>query len=337
MTNYDAVPYCPESVLQLSDAICNLADKLHKLRIVAYPIGYSRLLLNAMFAKGFKEPKVVVPEDSVWPAKLPTILPSPFEPKIHSVITKSGKNPKNFKKQTAVEQTTPTPAAYKLNLKRSPSLVEEFENELQRYTSSSSSNYTSEIVDQLEERMLANGFTREDYSRVYTNLLPAFSSSASESTDDLLSIQSSQYSPATPRFQNFGDLLDVEDTRQRSSTKKGVRFDHLAVESTPERLPTPNTMNEINEKDPAFLRSLSAMRGGSGVTSPTSPLSPTNSGSGYHTPPRAMLRSTSVQGPRRTSYEFSPYRSTTSMSMANLRHGSLRQKCSSFFNKIRSP
>lgn len=331
--NYEPVPYCPESVLQLSDAICNLADKLHKLRIVAYPIGYSRLLLNAMFAKGFKEPKVVVPEESVWPANLPTILPSPFAPKIHSVIPKSGKEPEE---QTAVQQSTPTSATYKLNLKRSPSLVEEFENELQRYTSSSSSNYTSanEVIEQLEEKMLANCFSHADYSQVYTNLVPAFSSSASESTDDLLSIQSSQYSPATPRFQNFGDLLDVEDMRQsqRSSAKKGVRFDRLAVEVTPERLPTPNTMNEINEKDPAFLRSLSAMRG---VGSPTSPSSPNDSR--CPTPPRIMLRSTSVQGPRRTSFEFEMGRSGTSMSMANLRHGSLRQKCSSFFSKIRSP
>lgn len=276
------------------------------------------------------------PEESIWPANLPTILPSPYEPEVISTI-KTSKEPEEL---TAVEQTTPTPSTYKLNLKRSSSLVEEFENELQRYTSSSSSNYTSvenTLVEQLEEKMLSGGFTLADHTRRYTDLVPAFSS-ASESTDDLISSQGSQYgsqySPATPRFQNFGDLLNVEDTRQRSSTKKGVRFDRLVAESPPDRLPTPNTMNALNEKDPAFLRSLSAMRGGSGVTSPTSP---DNSDSGCPTPPRIMLRSTSVQGPRRTSFEFTPHRSTTSMSMANLRHGSLRQKCSSFFNKIRSP
>ncbi|CAG8980974.1 hypothetical protein HYALB_00011082 [Hymenoscyphus albidus] len=315
----DLIPYCPDSVLQLSDAICNLADKLHKLRIAGYPLGYSRLLLNAMFAKGFKEPKVIVPKESPWPANLPTIVPPVRYPSTF-----------NSPEVPSTDVLQPMPAmSYKLNLKRSPSLVEEFENELQRYASSSSSNYTSAnentLVEQLEEKV-RGGFTLADHTQRYADLVPAFSSAAG-STEDLLSAQGSQYTPATPRFQTFGDHLNVERKRR---TPKGVTFDRLDAPSPPARLPTPNTMNEINEKDPAFLRSVSALRVGHGVVSPD--ISRTFSG---RATPEVMLRSTSVQGARRTSLDHTHHRSTTSMSMAQIRQGSVRQKASMFFNKIR--
>lgn len=117
-----------------------------------------------------------------------------------------------------------------LTLHHSPSFAQDFEDELNRYSSpSSESNYT------FSPDLAPDGkkITLSEYVETYQALLPAIAASSP-------SVHS------TPRFAH----LEIERTTPDTPTT-----------TLPEPSPkTPNKMNELNEQDPAFIRTVNAMR-----------------------------------------------------------------------------
>lgn len=145
----------------------------------------------------------------------------------------------------------------RLDLPRSRSFVEEFEEGI-RNSSSTGSNYTLAVGNGTEETqptpkclLPRDSVAIPEYAKQYQELIyPIPSPAIEDPTKATLSSRTSPYLPATPRCCELDGLQPVGTPRRVPSF--GNR------ELTPNKL---NELNERNERDPAFLRTLEAFRG----------------------------------------------------------------------------
>src|SRR4051812_33728935 len=123
------VPYCPESVLGIAKYVSCLDGKLRRLRVAGYPLDYTKKLLN-MFAKGSKEVKYLTPEAPAWPPLPPASVVEHFTSTFNTPVSSFTSAFDGSALPSFPPTPTPTASTYHLDLKRSSSLVEEFQSGL---------------------------------------------------------------------------------------------------------------------------------------------------------------------------------------------------------------
>jgi hypothetical protein len=351
------VPYCAESATNIGNYVKCLHGKLRQLRLAGYPLDYTTKLLEC-FAHASGRPTLLTPAVPAWPPLPPVSIVEHFTSTFNTPMPSftpsfDGSAPPLFP-----VMPTPSASTYQLELNRSPSLVEEFRIGLGRCNSTGSdstySNYTiandeNTLVEEGEDTLEgAENSTSDNPAQEYCELVAPFTQSAT-SNDCRLSESATthHYMPATPRSKTMGDINGAASTRSRLA-KPSVRFDRLTP-SPPSRAPTPrtpNAMNARNEQDPAFVRSVTALCGVNLSAASRAQDHGFNRGLGLDfipppvlssvfTSPEPVLRSSSMQGRRRSSIDrVPPVRSATSMSMAAIKRGGVRRKCLSIMNKI---
>jgi len=142
--------------------------------------------------------------------------------------------------------STESASTFDLGLHHSRSFAEEFEEEMSRYNrysvySATSGNESSE-----------SGRTLTDHVRQYSSVVreTTISNTSTHAPSADSSLDSS-----TPRFQHLqpGEIM-VTRTFEITS---GTRTPSPKRSSTPK---SPNTLNQMNERDPAFVRTLNAIK-----------------------------------------------------------------------------
>ncbi|PVH77609.1 hypothetical protein DL98DRAFT_656639 [Cadophora sp. DSE1049] len=277
--------YCPNDVLNLCDSLIHLRGILQRCRVSGFPEAYSKELLNSIFRYGIIPPGYITPGDEAWPlppSRRPTLVLS--EPRTSE---------------------PPTPASLvsmeygQLKLQHSRSFVEEMEDEMSWYsTSPKSSNYA--LSPRLDTPTPAKPEKLDDGSKApieelvqtYKALLPAFVVSEPSVID----------APATPDPPPVTKLSSTTPAKAEPKLTAGTtatllprtpvsksRIPRAFTEPSPR---TPNKMNELNEQDPAFIRTVNAMRSLDSanarrhtmIASPKTPKSAGNTGTGNSTP-----------------------------------------------------
>ena len=239
------VQYCPDEALYLCDALCELRGVVQQSRISGFTLPYTEMLLSAIFAEGDAEPEYIVPTDAAWPE-----LPEPEPLVIHSFCPSPNPAP-----TAPMTPTTPVTPIFEsgLELSRTGSFDEDVKDEIKKYEPSVYSNYTTAPPDDAlaEEESCpttsTTGTSLSDHVRQYEVLLPSSHSIfGSELSLDRYSAQKLENS-CTPRSQLIHeDYLDI--TRRDLNAVSSMNPRHSA--------PSPNTMNNMNERDPAFLGTL---------------------------------------------------------------------------------
>jgi hypothetical protein len=335
-----------------------LDGKLRQLRLAGLPLDDTLKLLKT-FVDASGEPTFMKPPTPAWPplppASIVEYLTSAFNTPISSFSSNfDGSVPPLF--PLALTSSTST---YQLEFNRSPSLVREFRNGLGRCNSTASdstfSNYTigndeKTLVEEGEDTLDgAEKSTFDNPTQEYRELVSSFTQSVPSNDCHLSAGTTHTYMPATPRSTTMGDIDAGAGSMRCKLAKPSVRFDSLTP-SPPSRATTPrtpNAMNARNEQDPAFVRSVNALCGVDLSATNTDQNNVLNRGLGLgldfiqpvlasvFTSPEPLLRSTSMQGHRRSSSDQArPARCTTSMSMAAIKRGNVKRKCMNFVNKF---
>ncbi|CZT09579.1 uncharacterized protein RCO7_03700 [Rhynchosporium graminicola] len=306
--------YCPNDVLNLCDSLIHLRGMLQQCRISGFPDAYSRELLNSMFRYGNEAPEYEIPENNAWPFAPPLLTLS--EPRSLEPCTSEPPTPISLV-STEFGQ---------LQFQQTRSFFKEMEDQMSWYsTSPKSSNYTlsprfddpiiptkDEEDAKVEDDTKADESTREDgsveseqhelhtedHAQAYQALLPEMvfpelhlsEPSAIEVAfkrlEPPLNSTPESTTPAIPElFQPAKIGTTLRPCTPASASKS--RIPRAFTQPSPS---TPNKMNELNEQDPAFIRTVNAMRSLDGssmlrhsmIASPKRPDSP---GARNRTPP----------------------------------------------------
>jgi len=205
---------------------------LQKCRISGFPLQYAKLLLSTIFGEGDAKPEYITPNDYPWPP----LPPSPVCPSYGPSLIAASMSPMDFS----------------LTLCRSRSFAQDFEDEIAKYEASIYSNYTTAPADETlvnEDADAAFGETAADDFRTNETLLLNIKSP--EMVDGGTPVRCSPNDVATPR--SYHPICD-EFLRTPSDCL-------TPTSSLPFNMPnSPNAMNQMNEQDPAFLRTLNALR-----------------------------------------------------------------------------
>ncbi|KAH7327256.1 hypothetical protein BKA65DRAFT_64838 [Rhexocercosporidium sp. MPI-PUGE-AT-0058] len=272
--------YCPNDVLNLCDVLVHLRGILHQCRVSGFPEAYAKELLNSIFRYGIIAPEYTIPENDAWPVARPPTLLLP--------------EPPSSEPQTPISLVSMEFG--QLKLQHSRSFVEEMEDEMSWYsTSPKSSNYTLSPrtdtptpanPDDGNKTLLA------EHVEAYQALLP----------ETVVSEPLTCVAPTTPEpphtsaielaiptnTESVQTIITVATLLPRTPAPKS-RIPRAFTEPSPR---TPNKMNELNERDPAFIRTVNAMRSLDSasarrhtmIASPKTPKSAGSIGTGKSTP-----------------------------------------------------
>lgn len=299
--------YCPNDILNLCDSLIHLRGILQQCRVSGFPEAYSKELLNSIFRYGIIPPDYIIAEDDAWPflpSRRPTLLLS--EPRTSEPPTPTSMVSMEFGQ---------------LKLQHSRSFVEEMEDEMSWYLiSPKSSNYAlSPRLDtptpaKLQKPDDGSKSPLKDHVQTYKALLPEMIISE----PSIFDTTAPSASPATPATLLPPAAPDASPSSITSVTTPGnadisvtKAEPGLSVTTTVTLLPrtpisksqipraftepsprTPNKMNELNEQDPAFIRTVNAMRSLDSantrrhtmIASPKTPRNAGSAGTGKSTP-----------------------------------------------------
>jgi hypothetical protein len=222
---------------------------LQKCRISGFPQEYTETLMCSLFGQGNAEPNWITPQDCAW---LPPHTPS-ATPSFTSPTTPATPATPNF--TAPVGSCSVCPMDFSLKLNRSRSFRQDVEEQMLK-----SKFYTNYM----------GGSPKDDDSNI-----PSDEGEREVDEDDVWNYE--PISPLTRFPQDFYDRAAlkggsiIEATPRSSYLHPGEYVQLSTIATTPDRLtpifqtrcPTPsspNTMNQRNEQDPAFLRTLNAIR-----------------------------------------------------------------------------
>jgi hypothetical protein len=194
-------------------------------------------LLSAAFADGDQEVELITPNGPAWPHMPSLDVNAPvYTPNLHP-------------------NSALLPEPFGLRLHHSRSFAQEFEEEISRfdeetYKHDSLSNY---IVSSLSGALLEDqghglGNGDSDGIQQYSNVRGSILSTASTQLGTPMGA-------STPRFEQLqpGEIMCT----RTYEISQGTRTPPPERCSTPN---TPNTLNKLNERDPAFIRTLNALK-----------------------------------------------------------------------------
>lgn len=208
-----------------------LRGVLQRCRLSGFTLGYTRQLLSAAFPDGDEEVGLITPSDPAWPP-----MPSPAA---------------NIPAYASSLQSTSviSPDSFGLRLHHSRSFAEEFNEEVSKYRYSLLSNHQVRSYDGvlLDNHQGLGGEHRDDgqqFPSVRASILSNYSIQLGSPTD-----------ASTPRLESLqpGEIVCTRtfEISERTQTPPPERC------STPN---TPNTLNKQNERDPAFIKTVNALK-----------------------------------------------------------------------------
>lgn len=230
------VPYCPSDLLHLCEPLSKLKGVLQRSQISGFPLNYTLELFSVLFAANYeKAVSYTTPTESAWPPPPAPIVHTPAS-FIHTPVLKSASH---------------SPNKFEIALPSSPSFAQLFEEEMVRYSSSDSSNYTL-----VSDGILSDDATNsETYSHIYETTTTM---DARLRTPRTFSSNAASYMPSNTSHESSPRIRFAD-----RETSPSVNCHALMVpvgEHVPKRLtPSPDTMNKLNELDPAFLRTVHAL------------------------------------------------------------------------------
>ena len=296
IANGNIVSYCPDDETHIIEMMPKLRGILQRCRISGFPSDYTKLMLSAIFGDGLQEPNFIVPSDSAWPpVPVPVVEPlaiTSYLPAMRVPVGLSGTLPirRHFSDEIA-SSVFPT---LSLTLHHSRSFSDEMEDEITRYGS---------LFD--FDKTVAGESPKESHHNV--NVLSTEEQRGSNIRASIISDGTSLGSPvdaSTPRESLvFGEILC---TRTFSLSES-----HRSL--SPPR--SPETLNKLNERDPAFIRAVPSKRSSRTSTSSIASHCTTNNENIV------------------TMIESPALRSTSSMSART--DGSIKRRYTSLMDKLR--
>jgi hypothetical protein len=236
--------YCPVDVLNLCDPFSKLRGCLRQSRISGFPLVYTNMLLVTLFPHDLTEVSYTTPSESAWPP-LPTI------PATTALVDSSLEISRN--------------SVFEVALSPSLSFAQSFEDEMVKYESSLSDafNYTLAPGGVVPGSVMNNvnypSIAIEDlsiprrYPSIATSYMASDGGSGSSSKSNPQIHFATQELPRGFPLENNGAL--------KLPVQSGCRAGRGLT-------PSPDTMNMLNEQDPAFLRTLQALHPDAAQASP---------------------------------------------------------------------
>jgi len=210
---------------------------LQRCRVSGFTPDYTKQLLSAAFAVEDQEVELITPNGPAWP-HIPSL-------DVNAPVYTSNLHP----------NSALLPEPFGLRLHHSRSFAQEFEEEISRfdeetYKQDSMSNY---VVSSLGGALLEDpghglGNGDSDGIQQYSNVRGSMLSTASTQLGTPMGA-------STPRFEQLqpGEIMCT----RTYEISQGTRTPPPERCSTPN---TPNTLNKLNERDPAFIRTLNALK-----------------------------------------------------------------------------
>jgi hypothetical protein len=205
----------------------NLRGILQRCRVSGFTLDYTKHILSAAFADGDKEPKFIKPNDCAWPPVSARSVTNPsYASSLHPVSEPLG-----------------------LRLHHSRSFAEEVEEGMKRFSILSSRSIVSHTDGLLEEQR-----RRDQSNDALTDDTQQYSSTRESMFSNFTSQNEFESPPdaSTPRLQQ-GEIMCT----RTFEVSEGTRTPSPERCSTPK---SPETLNKLNERDPAFIRTLNAIK-----------------------------------------------------------------------------
>jgi hypothetical protein len=258
------VPYCPHESLFFCDAVCDLRGILHKSRVSGFTQEYTETLLQNIFTDGDYKPCFIPAKDCAWPP-LPTQTPGYSFDSNHALMS--------------LMSPCPIPP---LRLTPTSSFTEEIEDEMLKYESSvySEKIYAEEAsvieglgirkhktTSTLADQAMSGQNDQECVGSIARSNSPLWSTPRIRDSDVnsrgllLAAPPAIDSRCATPKSHEINQINEEYQVRL-SDNDSGIRL-LAATPTINSRAPTPhspNEMNRRNEQDPAFVRTVDALR-----------------------------------------------------------------------------
>jgi hypothetical protein len=219
---------------------------LQRCRISGFTFDYTQLLLFSAFGEGDNEPDLILPHDTPWPYFTP-IIESPviisYLPALSAPPAPAGLG-LTFDHRRSFSDASSAPAPFPdfgLTLHHSRSFSDEMDDQMSRF--SSLFDFTIPLSGPLPED------SQNDADILHAEEQKGLTVRASFLSDGSTSL-GSPTGASTPRFDylGFGEIMCTRTFGFSEST---------GTSSQPRSL---ETLNELNERDPAFIRTVSALR-----------------------------------------------------------------------------
>lgn len=211
-------------------AFTHLRGLVLRARISGFTLPYTEMLLSTLFGAGVDYD---VPSKSAWP-------PPPF-PK-----------PSLFNSPPIRAGSTTPRSTFEVTLTRSPSFAQSFEDELTKYETKASIQHMLVPRYNIEAEDSYDSCSDTGYKSYVPQRRP--SSSASR-------VSKKTIVGTLARLSAKSQFDDEEVASMNTSEDRREYLTPTPDQASRCRTPTsPNTMNTINERDPAFLRTVSALQ-----------------------------------------------------------------------------
>jgi len=268
-----------------------------------------------MYGEGDDKLNYITPEECAWP---------PLPPRPASTVCDSALD--------GLSTRWMAPYGYSLTLTRSPSFAQTFEEEISKCETSLSSTYThtqgdETLVEDDNAGTPEHPTTIADHVQRHRGRM--FSLTASSSSSNGLLTQPSSPAETNPRIRFSGietpqansiENLPEEDTNREEDNR--ALLSPTPNQDSRSGTPTsPNTMNKLNERDPAFQRTVKALRSVKNTANQAA---------------RPKIRPVSFASPSSSKIDSvtSPARCQTSFETHQQSDGT-KKRYTTFFNKLR--
>jgi len=244
IANGDIVPYCPDEESHILEMMPKLRGILQRCRISGFPSDYAKLMLSAAFGDGEQEPAFIMPSCSAWPpVPVPVIEPlvvTSYLPAMSAPVGLGLTLPhrRSFSAEVAAPSVFPS---LSLTLHHSRSFSDEMEDEISRYGSlfDFDKPFESKLLRETQYNVGISPLQDQQAQDVRASIISDSSTSLGSPVD-----------ASTPRTQSLASG-EIWCTRTFSISESRGSL-------SPPR--SPETLNKLNEKDPAFMLPVSALK-----------------------------------------------------------------------------
>ncbi|KAE9366945.1 hypothetical protein N431DRAFT_495309 [Stipitochalara longipes BDJ] len=241
------LPYLPDDEIYVIEMMPELRGILQRCRISGFTFEYTKHMLSAVFGDEVQGPELIIPSDPPWPpATIPVVEKSvvtSYLPAISAPAAPSGLG-LTLHHRRSLSDDIAAPSAFPsfgLTLHHSRSFSDEMDDEMSRFSSifDFTAPFTGVLLE--EHRHSAEDPNTEDLkgSTVRASIISDGSTSLGSPTG-----------ASTPHFEHLGQG-EILCTRT---------FGFSESHRSPSPPKSPETLNKMNERDPAFIRAVSALK-----------------------------------------------------------------------------
>ncbi len=271
--------------------MANLRGILQRCRVSGFMLDYTEHLLTAAFADGDRKPEFIKPIDCAWPPMPPLSMPPSLAPPPSSIASDSASNLQStspfppfglgidYGDLSPDDTSTLSPASASppgiLGLHHSKSFAEEVEEGMKGYSILCDLPFTLQRTGGWVNEQSGCDETEEDTLKS-TNQTPSGARASMFSSSSSQNQQTSSINSTNPSFSVRASMISDSSGPTGASTPRSQPVQQGGILCTrtfsisdgtrtpsPERCSTPKSpeaLNELNERDPAFIRALNAMK-----------------------------------------------------------------------------